>query len=183
MKILIILIYTAFLLITGSGCTSFDEDSTETQQIDDFPDQESWDTEMFFTRDGKRRAVLKAGYVAKYSKKRYTLLREGVKVNFYDSEGNPKSVLTSEEGKVFDDREDMVATGNVVVVSENGTVLYTEELIWKNNEERIISNVPVKITTETDTLFGDSFSSDPDLISYEITNARGTSDKTISIDE
>ncbi len=183
MKVFFVVFSLIIMIIAFNGCTSFDQDQTETDEEIDFPDQESWQTEMFFTREGKRRAVLKAGYVAKYSKKRYTLLKEGVQVDFYDSEGNAKSVLTSEEGKVFDDQEDMIATGNVVVVSKNGTVLNTEELIWKNNEERIISNVPVKITTETDTLYGDSFSSDPDLISYEITNARGTSDKTISVDE
>jgi hypothetical protein len=77
----------------------------------------------------------------------------------------------------------MVATGNVIVKSTNGTTLYTEELNWINNEGKIISNVPVKITTEGDTLYGDTFKSDPDLINYEITNARGTSDKTISIDD
>ena len=183
MKMFLIGFSLIILIVAFLGCTSFDQDTTETDEQIDFPDQESWQTEMFFTREGKRRAVLKAGYVAKYSKKRYTLLKEGVRVDFYDSEGNAKSVLTSEEGKVFDDQDDMIATGNVVVVSKNGTVLNTEELIWKNNEERIISNVPVKITTETDTLYGDSFSSDPDLISYEITNARGTSEKTISVDE
>jgi len=183
MRLFLTLLYFCIILFASAGCSSFDQDTTDVQEDFDFPDQESWQTEMFFTRDGKRRAVLKAGYVAKYSKKRFTLLKEGVKVNFYDTEGNPKSVLTSDEGKVFDDKEDMVATGNVVVVSQNGTVLYTEELIWKNTEERILSNVPVKITTETDTLYGDSFKSDPDLVSYEITNARGTSDKTISIDD
>jgi len=183
MKMFFIGFFAMILIAAFHGCTSFDEDTTETGEQIDYPDQESWQTEMFFTREGKRRAVLKAGYVAKYSKKRYTLLKEGVRVDFYDREGIAKSVLTSEEGKVFDDQEDMIATGNVVVVSKNGTVLNTEELIWKNNEERIISNVPVKITTETDTLYGDSFSSDPDLISYEITNARGTSEKTISVDE
>jgi len=183
MRIIFILLYFVFSFTVLDSCSDFDQDTTQVEDETDYPDQESWQTEMFFTRDGKRRAVLKAGYVAKYSRKRYTLLSEGVRVNFYDREGNPKSVLTSDKGKVFDDKEDMVATGNVKVVSQNGTVLYTGELIWKNNEERIISNVPVKITTPTDTLYGDSFTSDPDLISYEITNARGTSEKTISIDE
>ena len=135
----------------------------------------------YFTRDSARRAVLTAGYIAKYTKKKYTLLKEGVKVDFYDEFGALKSVLTSEEGKVYDDKHDMYAYKNVIVRGENGTTLYTEELLWENKSEKIVSKVPVKITTPTDTLYGDTFRSDPDLVEYEITNARGISDKTLNV--
>ena len=84
---------------------------------------------------------------------------------------------------MFDNTRDMVATGNVIVISRNGTHLYTEELHWENTSERIVSNVPVMITTDEDTLYGDTFTSDPDLINYEITNTRGTSKNVISIEE
>jgi len=163
-------------------CTEFETDKGETP-VEDFPDQESWGNNIYFQRDGQRLAVLTAGYIAKYLKKKHTLLQEGVKVDFYGEDGELKSVLTSNEGKVFDARSDMVATGNVIVRSMTGTTLYTEELNWVNKEGKIISEVPVKITTEGDTLYGDTFKSDPDLVNYEITNARGTSDKTISIDD
>jgi LPS export ABC transporter protein LptC len=106
-----------------------------------------------------------------------------VRVDFYDEEGILKSVLTSDEGKVFDEKQDMYANGQVVVRAVNGTTLYTDELFWENREQKIISKVPVKITTVSYTLFGDTFKSDHDLVDYEITNARGTSDHTISIGE
>jgi LPS export ABC transporter protein LptC len=160
-----------------------DEGGDEVSIEKDYPDQESWHARMLFTKEGKRRAVLEAGYIAKFTDKQYTLIREGLRLEFFDEEGNPKSVLTSNEGKVFDATQDMLAIGDVVVVSKNGSTLYSSELNWKNKEERIISNVPVKITTETDTIYGDTFVSDPDLINYEITNTRGSSQKKISIDD
>jgi len=166
-----------------AGCSDIQDTANTKAQITDYPDQESWNAQMFFTREGRRRAILEAGYIAKYSKKKYTLLKEGVKVDFYDENGEHKSVLTSDEAKVFDDKDDMIATGNVVVVSDNGTRLYSEELIWENKTQKIRSEVPVKITTESDTLYGDTFLSDPDLVDYEITNAHGTSKQTIKIDE
>jgi LPS export ABC transporter protein LptC len=138
---------------------------------------------MSFTKDGKRKAVLNAGYVAKYSKKKETVLKEDIRVDFFDEDGNLKSYLTANEGKVFDETKNMMAIGNVIVISQNGTHLYTEELHWDNESERIRSDIPVKITTSSDTLYGDSFSSDPDLIEYEITNTRGTSGSTISIED
>ena len=173
-----------YLLLVAAGCTQFDNNEPgEFTQDDSFPDQESWNAEMSFTKSGKRRAVLHAGYVAKFSKQELTVLKEGVKVDFYDDDGQLKSHMTSSEGKVFDKSKDMTATGRVIVISRTGTHLYSEELFWNNEEERIISKVPVKITTDEDTLYGDSFNSDPDLINYEITNTRGTSKKTISIEE
>ena len=178
---------TVFLIIVtfsflSFNCTEFEAEKGEIP-VEEYPDQESWGNNIYFQREGKRLAVLTAGYIAKFFKKKHTLLQEGVQVDFYGEEGDIESVLTSNEGKVFDDRADMVATGNVIVKSTNGTTLYSEELHWINKEGKIISKVPVKIISEGDTLFGDTFKSDPDLINYEITNARGTSDKTISIDD
>jgi len=161
-------------------CTDFEKENSNVT-VTEMPDQESWDNNIFFTRDEKRRAVLTAGYLAKYNDKKYTILKEGVRVDFYNEEGVLRSVLTSKEGKVFDDKQDMVAYGDVIVRGENGTTLYTDELYWDNREQKIISKVPVKITTLSETLYGDTFKSDPDLVDYEITNAHGTSDHTISI--
>ena len=174
-----------FLIFGILACTEFDvrDENEEIAEIEEFPDQESWNAKMHFTKDGKKRAILKAGYIAKYSKKRITLLKEGMQVDFFDSEGNHKSVLNSEEGKVFDGKQDMVAIKNVVVRSDNGNHLYCDELHWKNNEQKIVSYVPVMITTDEDTLYGDSMISDPELHNYEITNAHGSSQKKISLDE
>jgi LPS export ABC transporter protein LptC len=173
-----------YLLLAFSAmhCTEF-ENTDNQPTVTDLPDQESWDNNIFFTRDDKRRAVLTAGYIAKYNSKNYTILKDGVRVDFYNDEGVLRSILTSEEGKVYDDKQDMYANGHVVVRSENGTTLYTDELFWNNSEQKIISKVPVKITTLSDTLYGDTFKSDPDLVDYEITNAHGTSDHSISIGE
>lgn len=182
MKVIISILLLIVFSFCLSACTEFEKEEQVTTTAD-YPDQESWDNNIYFQRDGKRLAVLTAGYIAKYYEKKHTILKEGVKVDFYGEDGKLKSKLTSKEGKVFDDTEDMVAYGNVIVKSTNGTTLYSEELHWNNKEGKIISKVPVKITTESEVLYGDSFISDPDLVDYEITNARGTTDKTISIDE
>lgn len=174
-------LFILFLLI--SSCTKLEDQDSSAASSNEYPDQESWNAKMYFTREGKRQAVLTAGYIAKYSSQHYTLLREAVRVDFYDSEGKVKSVLTSREGKVMDETQDMIATGNVELVSNNGTHLYADELFWDNKPAQIRSRVPVKITTKTDTLFGDTFLSDPDLNDYEITNPHGSSQKTINIHE
>jgi LPS export ABC transporter protein LptC len=174
-------LFTALFLI--SSCTKIEDQDSSGTASNAYPDQESWNAKMYFTRDGKRQAVLTAGYIAKYSSQHYTLLKEAVRVDFYDSEGKVKSVLTSREGKVLDETQDMIASGDVELVSNNGTHLYADELFWDNKPAKIRSRVPVKITTKTDTLFGDTFLSDSDLDDYEITNPHGSSQKTINIHE
>ena len=77
----------------------------------------------------------------------------------------------------------MLAYGNVVVVSDSGVTLYTDTLKWDNKEQKIYSEIPVKITTQDhDTLYGDSFKSDPNLDNYEILNPRGKSKKSLKIE-
>ena len=70
--------------------------------------------------------------------------------------------------------KDMVAYGNVVVVSDSGVTLYTDTLYWDNGNQKIISKIPVMIISENDSLYGDTFISDPSLENYEITNSHGS---------
>lgn len=150
---------------------------------EELPDQESWQSTIIITREGKLMAEVWAGHVANYNKKNQTVLKDSVHVDFYDREGKHNSVLTSREGMVDNRTRNLTAIGNVVVVSDSGVVLETEKLMWDNLKQKIISDVAVKFTTLTDTLLGDSFISDPDLANYEIHNARGYSKRTLKMEK
>jgi LPS export ABC transporter protein LptC len=148
----------------------------------DYPDQETWNATSSLTRAGKKIGIIKAGIIKKYRKKSVTLLSDSIRVDFFDKEGHHTSVLTSLGGEVLDVKQDMVAYGNVVVVSDSGITLRTDTLYWDNKRQKVISKIPVIFTTLTDTLFGDSFESDPDLTNYQITNPRGKSGKKLGIE-
>ncbi len=174
-----------FLLLLGvlilSACSSEKKDAAEPSGQEDFPDQESWETTIILTREGEKVGHVQAGHVRKYSKKGLTLLDEEIQVDFYDN-GQHTSVLTAEGGKVYGNDQDMLAYGNVVVKSDSGITLYTDTLIWDNKNQKVISEIPVRITTQdNDILYGDSFISDPDLVNYEIVNPRGKTTKSIKI--
>jgi len=149
----------------------------------DYPEQESWNALMIISREGKTIGHLKAGHVQKFIKKNYTLISDSLKVDFYNDQGQHTSVLRSEGGKVFDKSQDMIAFGHVVVVSDSGITLYSDTLKWDNKNQKIYSEIPVKLTTaEKDTLYGDRFVSDRHLSDYEIINPRGISSKTIQLE-
>ena len=176
-------IFLVIILIITIGCINDEKEPALPDSIEEYPDQESWDATILITKEANTIGYLKAGKIEKYSKKNITLLKEKIKIDFYNNEGQHTSVLTSEGGKVFDITQDMLAYGNVIVISDSGMTLYTDTLKWDNKKQKIISEVPITITTEEgDTLYGDSFVSDPNLRNREIINPRGKSIKTIKID-
>lgn len=176
-------LYIIFIFSLLMGCVSEDKPSAVNDKTGDYPDQESWDATILITREARTIGHLKAGKIEKYSNKNITLLKDGITLDFYNEQGQHTSLLTAEGGKVFDINQDMLAYGNVVVVSDSGMTLYTDTLKWDNKKRKIISEVPIMITTdEGDTLFGDSFVSDPNLKNREIINPHGKSVKTVNID-
>jgi len=170
------------LLMVQMGCSGEEETPPTTPATKrEYPDQESWESTIIITRDGRKVAEVWAGYIAYYKKKQQTLLKDSIHVVFYDRQGHHSSVLTAREGIVYHRTNNLLARGSVVVVSDSGIVLQTEELRWDNRRQKIISHVPVIFTTQTDTIEGDSFISDPDLNHYEIRNPRGYSRRTIPL--
>jgi len=135
--------------------------------------QESWNATVTFTDSGQVKAVLKAGHIAVYADKQYTLLDEGVRVDFYNQREQHTSVLTSKRGKVDDRTHDMEANDHVVVVSDSGTVVETEKLIWTNSTRKVHSDEFVKITSPNESLQGYGFESDQSLKNYKIFRVTG----------
>ncbi|KAA3617266.1 MAG: LPS export ABC transporter periplasmic protein LptC [Calditrichaeota bacterium] len=173
------LIFIIILLFTLFNCAQREEETTGSSTVTEFPDQESWNSTLFITNDGQKVGIVEAKHFQKFSKKKKTYISEGLKVDFFNNEGQHTSVLTSIGGEVDDQKQDMIAYGNVIVVSDSGMTLYTDTLMWDNKRQKIISLIPVKITSDTDTLYGDSFISDPSLENYEITNSHGTGSELI----
>ncbi len=157
-----------------TACFQKEEETSVPNNVPEHPDQESWNSTLIITNDGQKVGVVEAKHFQKYNKKNKTYISEGLKVDFFNAEGLHTSVLTSEGGEVDDRKQDMIAYGNVIVVSDSGMTLYTDTLMWDNKRQKIISEIPVTIISESDTLYGDSFISDPSLENYELTNSHGT---------
>ena len=139
----------------------------------ELPAQESWNNEIIFSDSGFTRAILKAGHILYYSDKAEYLLNESVKVDFFNKMGNHTSVLTSDSAKIDDKTKNMIAFGNVKVVSDSGVVLITEEMHWNNSTRRISGDKFVTITSPKETLQGYGFESDQNLKDYVIKKVSG----------
>ena len=162
------------IVLTATGC----EERTKppvlaVQPGKDAPDQESWNATITFTDSGKITGILRAGYIAKYSRDRFTLLDSNITVDFFNDRFEHTSVLTARLGKVDDVTNDFEARGNVVVRSDSGTVLKTEELFWSNKRGRVFTEAFVEIKSPTEEIRGMGFESDQSLTHYSISKVTG----------
>ncbi len=171
-----LLTFHVLLLILLFACSDVPE--KDSVQVDkQYPDQESWGSEIVLTKEGKKRAVIDAGHLVKYNDRAVISMDEKVDVDFFDVHETHLSHLKSEEAKVNERTNDLVASGNVVVVSDSGVTLYTEELKWDHKREKIISDVFIKLVTKKDTLTGIGFVSDSNLGNWVIHNPSGVTNR------
>lgn len=133
----------------------------------EIPVHESWNSKIMFTDEGKIKAILFSDHLEKFELQRITLL-EKVKIDFYDKEQKNTSNLTSLTGKVDDILRDMYAFGNVIAQNDSGVVLKTEELKWRNVDQKIVTDKFVSITTKKEIIEGYGLEADQSLNNYVV---------------
>lgn len=134
----------------------------------ELPDQEARDFALTETEEGAPLWRLNAASALTYSSRNRVIVKS-LRVDFFDRDGKVSSVLTAREGEVNDRTRDMIARGNVVLQTAEGTRLSSEELQFSNQDQRI--RVPdthlVRVVRGQDVLTGYGFESDVDLTEYE----------------
>jgi LPS export ABC transporter protein LptC len=168
-------ILTILATLFFGACNSDDKYTQVDRKARNIPDQESWETTYEISKNGVPRAIIWAGYTAKFNKLSEIHFSDSVHIDFYDEFGNHDSELFSDSGLVYEKNKNIVASGNVVLISDSGFVLETEKLHWNNTDQRIYSTIETIIMTDKDTLIGDAFESDPSIKNYQIINPRGIS--------
>jgi len=167
----------ALAVVTVAGCRGVEErarpEVLAVQPGKDAPDQESWNATITFTDSGNITGILRAGYIAKYARDRFTLLDSNITVDFFNDRFEHTSVLTARRGRVNDVSNDFEARGSVVVRSDSGTVLNTEELFWDNKRGRVYTEDFVEIKSPTEEIRGTGFESDQSLTHYTISRVTG----------
>ncbi|MBI9072497.1 MAG: LPS export ABC transporter periplasmic protein LptC [Melioribacteraceae bacterium] len=139
----------------------------ESLTSEEIPDQEIYNSKVRITELGELKAILYFDTLRKYTDTEVTLLKS-VKIHFYNEEGVNTSTLTSVKGKINNKTNDMYAIENVVAASDSGVTLYTEELMWRNKDQKIVTEEFVTIVNGEDKTEGYGFESDQSLVNYKI---------------
>ena len=167
--------YLAILFLTLlTACSNLESDSTQNPDTKNkTPDQESWNSEITIDTEGRRAVLARADYLAQFNETNEVELVGNVRLDFYSEEGDHVSYLTADSGFVHQNRKWLEARHHVVVVSDSGLTLQTDQLEWYQSKNRIQTNRPIMLTSELDTLYGIGFDSDANLENWTIRKPTG----------
>ena len=130
------------------------------------PEQQIFDYRFIETKQGVRQWVLESDEMLKYPGQEGMLL-VNLKMDFF-KEGAYHSTLTADSGRANKITKDVHAWGTVVVVTEDGRKLETEELFFDNRRELIHNDVFDKLTRDGDVVTGIGLEATPDLEYIEL---------------
>lgn len=166
------------IAVIGWSCTEVKQEETPLTDRQ-YPDQEIWNSDITLTKDGHKRAVVHSAHLTRYNDRAFVNMDTDVAVDFYNEEERHLSHLTSQTATVNENTNDLVAKGNVIIVSDSGLTLYTEEVSWDHHKERIVSAVFVTFVTPDDSLTGIGFESDSDLKNWVIYKPSGVTSREL----
>ena len=130
--------------------------------------------EVYYSEKGKKAALLYASTMMRQEDSlNRTYFPDGIKLDMFDSLETPSSVLTSKYAELDHTTNFMIARDSVVVTSTNGQSLKSKELIWKQNERKLVSYGAVELKTKTEIIYGDTLFADENLKRYVIKKVRG----------
>lgn len=139
----------------------------------DSADQVMWGARFNLTDRGLQRAELFADTAFFFNDNTRVEL-ENVHTTFYTTAGAKDAVLTSRFGTYTSRNGGMVARKNVIVVSEDGKRLTTEQLAYDQMKNEISSDSAFVLTEPNRQLEGVGFRSDPGLNNVRVLHgARG----------
>jgi LPS export ABC transporter protein LptC len=166
------LIFPIIIWLFIYGCKKEKVEPTINVQLtaEQIPDQESWNSTIFFTDSGRTRAILNAGHLKVFSKKKETLLDSNIRVDFYNNEEIHTTTLTAIKGRVDEKTNNLYAIDSVVAVNDSGIVITSDEMIWRNKDRKIVSDKYVTIVSPSERIEGYGFESDQNLRNYIIYN-------------
>lgn len=139
------------------------------------PDQEVKEARIHRSEQGRLQVEIDAPLITRYSQpSARTVYPKGVDLRFYDECRRMKTSIYARRAVSFDDRNIMKASDSVVVIDYNsGDTIYLEDIIWRDDEDIIFSNHPVRSVNGNRVTYGDGFVSDEQLANLRITRQRG----------
>jgi LPS export ABC transporter protein LptC len=100
---------------------------------------------------------------------------KGIQIEFYDLNLKPKAFLRADWAINYEDRNQMEAKQNVVIVDyRKGDTIYTEHIIWDQSRKVIYSNEFVKRINKDGVLYGKGFEADETFENLVLFQPRST---------
>lgn len=176
----------ALIILVAVACSSKKQPPVAAHSpLADSADQVMYGASFVLTDNGISRAQMQ-GDTLYFFEDNSRIESENPHITFFTATGAKDAVLTSRHGTSNTRTNAMVARGNVVVVSEDGRRLTTEELIYNQQKNEISSDSAFVLTEADRRLQGIGFRSDPNMKNIQILKgvsgiARGVSTETPTV--
>lgn len=166
---------TAIVVVLATSCVNKQEDVEKVIQTEILPVESSYDSEIFYSENAELKVRAFAPEMHRYiGDVMYNEMPKGIEIIFYDSASIESSRLTANYAIDHLSTNIMEAKNDVVIVNVEGEQINTEHLIWDRNQQKIYSEVFVKITTEDEIIMGEGFESNENFTKYKILKPKGT---------
>lgn len=106
---------------------------------------------------------LKWKLIAQNAKISDTTVIYKLELEFFDRDAQPTSKLKADSGYVVQKTNDLKAVGNIIVKSKDSVTLWTEELNWSEERQKIFTDKEVKYSKNNEIYKGRGLEADPDL--------------------
>ncbi|MEA3392970.1 MAG: LPS export ABC transporter periplasmic protein LptC [Candidatus Marinimicrobia bacterium] len=136
------------------------------------PDREIWNAVITVTRSGETESRIFAAHIVQYPNSNDMIISDSMRIDFY-RDGLHESYLIADSGLVNDKSDNIVAIGNVIMVSDSGFTAYTDSVFFINDSNKVYTNSAIQIFSKEDTLYGTDFVSDTKFENWTIFNPLG----------
>lgn len=164
------------VLFLFSGCVNDVQEVREVTESRRIPLEVQENLHVRYTDSTQLRMEIEAPVAESYPnlKEPQREFPEGLKVRFYNKNGELSSRLRADYALQLIDEGRWEARGNVVVINKEGEKLQTEKLFWDSRREKIYTDAFVRLTTEDEVILGNGFEADQNFEQYEIKEVTGT---------
>lgn len=103
----------------------------------------------------------------------YTIMNQGLRVEFYNDSMQVSSVLTARIGKYYENTSDILVQDSVVLINNKGERLDCQELHWDPRKQQFYTDKPVRITTPSEIIYGQNLTAPEDFSWYKLGSTSG----------
>lgn len=131
--------------------------------------------DITYTDSGRLKAIVHTVLAKHFVEKNdpYLEMPKGVKADFYAPDGTIESNLEANYAINYEKRKMIELKDSVYVVNIEGETLETDKLIWDQNEQKIHTDAPVKITQKDQIIYGEGFESNQNFTQYTVYKIKG----------
>ncbi len=128
---------------------------------------------MVYYEEGQRRAVIVAPILRKQFKPEPKMLfPKGTQIFFYN-EGLESCRIKADYAENNPQQKELVASGNVRIVNNNGESLSCEKMVWNEQQKIIYADGMVVLKTKNEHIKGYNFYSDETFSNYSLQKVTG----------